>query len=200
VGRREQYFRFDSEFDGPEPALDDTTKMHELREAARAAVHRSKDIDRAARCAVAQLFIFELESEDRKEDGKYACTGHVLCRLRSNSPALGVLLRSLRDRTAKISVQSRQYPLGQLLKNGSCLDGDGNFRLRVSFEVSDKPSQISIRLEDDSSECWNISGSPYSIRSLVAAQQLDACFGRADHAKRKRGVSIDTPSSKRRRL
>jgi hypothetical protein len=52
TGRREQYFRFDSEFDGPEPGLDDTTKTRELKAAARAAIDKSKDIYRAASYAV----------------------------------------------------------------------------------------------------------------------------------------------------
>ena len=200
IHRREQYFRFDSEFDGPEPALDDTTKMCELKAAAQAAIHKSKDIDRAASCAVGQYFVFELESQERKEDGQYTCTGHILCRLRANGAALGVLLDQLIRSSAKLSVQSRQYPVGGLVKAGSCLDRDGNFRLRVLFEVPDKKSQIFIRLQEGLSEAWNISGSPYSINTLAAAQQLDACFGRADHAKRKRVESTDALSRKRRRL
>lgn len=198
MGRREQYFRFDSEFDGPEPALDDTTKMHELKSAARAAIRKSRDIDRAASCAVGQLFVFQLESTEWRMDGQHTCVGHVLCRLRSNGAALGILLDQLREGNAKLSVQSERHSLRQVIENGSCLDVDGNFRFRVSLKVADRKSQIFIRLQNDSSEAWNISGSPYAIDSLVAAQQLDACFGQADHAKRKRIASIDAPSKKRR--
>jgi hypothetical protein len=200
MGRREQYFRFDSEFDGPEPALDDTTKTSDLKAAARTAIYKSKDIDRAASCAVAQLFVFQLESEERKEDGQYTGVGHILCRLRSNGAALGVLLDQLVKGSAKLSVQSRRYPLGGMVNIDSCLDRDGNFRLGVSFEVPDKKSQIFIRLQEDSSEAWNISGSPYSINTLTVAQQLDAYFGRADHTKRKRVDSTDALSRKRRRM
>ena len=144
MGRREQYFRFDSEFDGPEPALDDTTKMHELKSAAHAAIRKSRDIDRAASCAVGQLFVFELESTERKIGGQYTCVGHVLCRLRCNGSALGILLDQLRERDAKLSVQSQRQPLRRAIENGSYLDEDGNFRLRVSLTVADKKSQIFI--------------------------------------------------------
>jgi hypothetical protein len=199
IGRREQYFRFDSEFDGPEPALDDTTKTHELKAAARTAIYGSKDIDRAASCTVGQLFVFQLESEQRKVDGHCICVGYVLCRLRADRAALRILLDQLVGSSAKLSVQSRRYHLGGLVNSGSCLDRDGNFRMKVSFEVPDKQSQIFIRLQEGSSEAWNISGSPYSINTLVAAQQLDACFGRANHSKRKRVDSADV-LRKRRRL
>lgn len=199
-GRREQYFRFDSEFEGPEPALDDTTSTRELKAAARAAIYDSRDIDRAASCAVGQLFVFQLDSEERKDDGQYSCVGHILCRLRADGMALGTLLNQLVEGSAKLSVQSRRYPLEGLIQTGACLDRDGNFRLSVSFEVPDKQSQIFIRLLDNSSESWNISGSPYSIDTLVAAQQSDACFGRADHVKRKRVDPTEAPPRKRRRL
>lgn len=199
AGRREQYFRFDSEFDGPEPALDDTTKTRELKAAARAAICISKDVDRAASCVVGQFFVFELESEERREDGQYMCVGHVLCRLRTDGAALGVLLDQLIQASAKLSVQSRRYALGALIKNGSCLDRDGNLRLRVSFEVADKRSQIFIRLLEGSSESWNISGSPYTLDGIEGAQQLNAYFGRADHVKRKRVDPTEALSRKRRR-
>ena len=38
-GRKEQYFRFDFEFNGSEPSLDDTTKIQELKATARAMRH-----------------------------------------------------------------------------------------------------------------------------------------------------------------
>lgn len=71
------------------------------------------------------------------------------------------------------SVQSRRHLLGGRVNTGSFLDRDGNFPLEVSFEVPNKKSQISIRPQEGSSEAWNIGDSPYSINTLVSAQQLD---------------------------
>lgn len=47
-GRNNKYFRFDVEFDGPEPQLDDTSKMQELKAAARSAMEGSTKLDRIA--------------------------------------------------------------------------------------------------------------------------------------------------------
>lgn len=200
-GRKERYFRFDIEFDGPEPALDDTTKMDELKAAARSAIYGSKDLDKLARCSVAELFVFELEGKPTKENGEYTCVGHILCRLRANGTALGVLLDQLTKSSAKLCVQDQVYSLAGLAHDGSYLDKAGNFRLRITFEIPDRRTPISIGLQEgSSSESCSISGSPFLINALIAAQQLDACFGRADHVKRKRVDSTNVLSSKRRRL
>ena len=101
---REQYFRFDSEFDGPEPVLDDTTKIYKLKAAAQATIYKSKDIDRVASCVIGQYFVFELESKERKEDGQYTYIGHILYRLQANGTALGTLLDQLIRSSAKLSI------------------------------------------------------------------------------------------------
>ena len=72
--------------------LDDTTKTYKLKVAAQIAICKSKDINRVVGYTVAQFFVFELESEEQKEDRLYSYVRHILCRLRSNGPALTVLL------------------------------------------------------------------------------------------------------------
>jgi hypothetical protein len=196
-GRKEQYFRYDIEFNGPEPALDDTTKMQELKAAARAAIQGSKELDRLARCIVAELFVFELERKPLKEQGKYMCVGYILCRLRANHPALGVLVDQLLKSSAKFLLQG--YPLEGSLRDGTYLDAGGNFRKRVAVELVDGRSHIAIQLQEGDSEPCSISGSPFTIDSLVAAQQLDACFGTSYHVKRKRVDSTDALSRKLQR-
>lgn len=196
-GRKEQYFRFDIEFNGPEPALDDTTKMQELKAAAQSAIQGSKELDRLARCVVAELFVFELEHRPAREHGKYICVGHILCRLRANHPAFGVLISQLLKSSAKFLLQG--HPLEGSMRDGSYLDAGGNFSKRVTVELADGRSDIEIQLQDGASEPCNISGSPFTVDSLVAAQQLDASFGTPHHAKRKRVDSTDVLSRKRQR-
>ncbi|XMA20309.1 hypothetical protein WAI453_013100 [Rhynchosporium graminicola] len=106
-GRKEQYFRFDMEFDGPEPALDNTTKMQELKTAARAAVHGSTELKRLARCIVAELFVFELDHDPSRENGKYLCTGRILCRRRANHHAFDILMKQLSKKSIKFFVEGR---------------------------------------------------------------------------------------------
>ncbi|KAH0566424.1 hypothetical protein GP486_000172 [Trichoglossum hirsutum] len=59
---KKPHFRLDVEFDGRAPALDDITKIENLKAIARREFSQSKDLDNLARCAVASLFYFELES------------------------------------------------------------------------------------------------------------------------------------------
>lgn len=194
--RKEQYFRFNIVFEGPEPRLDDTTKMPELKAAARRAILESKELDMLRRCMIAGLFLFELESRPEKGiDGQYECTGHILCRLRANGAALEVLLDRLTESSTKILLQHQ--PLPDSIKDKSHLDEDGNFRKRVKFSVPNRQSQISLCLQEGSSQPCSISGSPFSINSHVAAQKLEAYFGTAHHVKRKRVSSIDMLSRKR---
>jgi hypothetical protein len=197
-GRKEQYFRFDIEFDGPEPALDDTTKMQELKAAARSAIQGSKELDRLARCIVAEYFIFELEHEPSRENGKYMCVGRIFCRLRANHPAFGVLIEQLSKSSAKFLIQG--HPMKGSIEDGSWLDEGGNFNKRVCLELVDRRSHIALQLREGTSEPCSISGSPFTIDSLVAAQQLSACFGTSNHEKRKRLDSTDALSRKRQRV
>lgn len=194
-GSKEQYFRFNVEFNGPEPALDDTTKMQELKVAARSAIQGSKELARLARCVIAELFVFELECQPLKEHGKYMCVGHILCRLRANHPALAGLIDLLSRNPTKILLQG--HSLDGLTREGSYLDNGGNFSKRVAVELVDRKSPIAIQLQEGTSEPSHISGSPFTIDSLVAAQHLDACFGTSHHLKRKRAP--DTRSRKRQR-
>ncbi|KAJ8058493.1 hypothetical protein OCU04_012681 [Sclerotinia nivalis] len=196
-GSREQYFRFDIEFDHPEPELDDTTRMQEVKERARSAICESKELDHLARCVVAELFLFELDSVPKKERGRYVCQGRIICRLRVHNTALQVLLEQLHRSSAVFLIQGNH--LKGSLGDGLNEDKDGNFSKAVSFEVFDKRTTFAIQLKEGSSQPCSISGSPFSIDSLVTAQHLECPFGTMDHAKRKRVDSIDLSSRKRPR-
>ena len=174
--------------------------MQELKDSARTAMYESKELDRLARCILAELFVFELESEPWQENGRFICVGHILCRRRANDAALQSLLNQLIQGSAKCLLQSQSHPISAIIRDGSCLDRAGNFRLRVAFEIPSRKDSIFIRLQEGSCEPCSISGSPYKVDRLVAEQQLDAYFGRDDHVKRKRVDSSDALSGKRRRM
>ncbi|KAH7393734.1 patatin-like phospholipase-like protein [Cadophora sp. MPI-SDFR-AT-0126] len=196
-GRKEQYFRFDMEFDGPEPALDDTTKMQELKAAARAAIHGSKELKRLARCVVAELFVFVLDHDPSKENGKYLCKGRILCRRRADDPAFDVLMEQLSKKSIKFFVEG--HPLEGLIDN-SWLDPKGNFSKRVSIELVDRRSTFTIQLREGNMDPCSISGSPFTIDGLVSAQELNAPFGTSNHRKRMRVDSADVLCRKRQRV
>ncbi len=78
------------------------------------------------------------------------------------------------------------------MANGSVLDQDGNFCIRVHFKVFDQKSPITIQLQEGHYQPSHISRSLFSIEKLVADQGLSTCFGHADHMKQKQVDFTDT--------
>jgi hypothetical protein len=198
--KKGEFFRFTIEFDGQEPSLDDTSKMQELKEYATAAISTSSELDRLARCMIAELFFFELDPNmvpERDETGQFSCVGYILCRLRSQTAAYEALFSKLSSNSSKFLLG--KHPLPGSIGDRSSLDRDGNFKKRVCFATPDRQSLITIRLRDSSLESCNISGSPFSIYRLLGAQGLELPFGRPDHLKRKRVDNNDALSGKRTR-
>ena len=193
-----RYFRFDIGFEGKEPGLDNTSKMQELRTQARAEFSDSQELEDLARSVVASLFYFELESTPKYGDGKILCAGNILCRLRAGNPALEDLFNQLSKSSAQFIFDERA--LSGAVEDRSSIDRSGNFRKRVEFSLGDRQRKVSISLREGSHQPNNISGSPFSVDSLVGAQGMDAHFGRADHKKRKQPDDFGSPGPKRRRI
>ena len=191
---RGRHFHFDMDFDGQEPDLDNTSKMQDLQAHARAEFSESKELHNLARRVVASRFYFELESRPRYEKGQISGAGHISCRLRSDDPALEVLLDQLSENSARFLLGDRVLP--DVIKPGviddrSFVHRSGNFRKRLEFNVSDRQHKILIALKEGSSIPNGISGSPFSVDSFIAVQGMDAPFGRDD---------FEAPGGKRRRI
>jgi len=193
-----RYFRFDIGFEGIEPGLDNTSKMQELRTQARAEFSDSRELDDLARSVVASLFYFELEPTPKYRNGKILCVGNILCRLRVGNPALEALFNQLSKGSAQFLLD--EHAILGAVEDRSSIDRDGNFRKRVEFSICDRQRKISISLKEGSHPPNNVSGSPFSVDSLVGAQGMDAHFGRADHKKRKQPDDFGSPGPKRRRI
>lgn len=112
--------------------------------------------------------------------GKISGTGNILCRLRADNP---VLISQLSKCSARFLFKDSMLP--GVIEDRSFVDRDGNFRKRVEFSVSDRQRKMSLSLKEGSCPPKNVSGSPFSVDSLVAAQGMDADFGRAYHKKRR---------------
>ena len=195
-GRRGRYFRFNVEFNGRVPRLDDPSKIPEMKILAREVILHSKQLDQLAHCIIAELFVFELESVPRKENGRYSCTGYILCCHRAGTPVFKKLLARLMRSSAKFLLRGRALPGS--IHDRSSLARDGNFRKRVCFDVTSKQELISLHLRERGSESYNISGSPFSIKWLKEAQGLGQPFGRPDGVKRKRKVDKGLPRKRQR--
>lgn len=172
-----EFFRFDVEFDGKGPSLDDVTNLEGLEELAQASLVSSSAMDRLARCIRAEAFYFELDGDPPYKNGVYECSGHIFCRLLPESEELEELLTQLDHNDASLTVSGRK--LAGKFQNG--LTPSGAFSKRCKFYLRDKHIPFSIVLTDGGSASCNISGSPFTLEWLREAQQIDAPFGRQDY-------------------
>ena len=106
-------------------------------------------------------------------------------------------MEQLAKKSIKFLVEGR--PLEGLIDN-SWLDPKGNFSKRVSIELVDRRSTFTIQLREGNMDPCSISGSPFTINGLVAAQELSAPFGTSNHRKRMRVDSADGLCRKRQRV
>ncbi|KAF1961321.1 hypothetical protein CC80DRAFT_589712 [Byssothecium circinans] len=176
--------RLSVNFDGSEPRLDDTSMIPELTLKSQTDPALTQTIDIVSRRMVASLFYFELDELQPPQwrNGRYVLHGSILCSIRRgnerDNAALAALLR-------KVSSSRGRFLVGDwAVSDASYVGTDGNFCLSLDVETKNKFA-ITLQLADEEAGS-NISASPFSVRKLVAAQRLDAAFGRPDHRKRKR--------------
>ncbi|KFA53721.1 hypothetical protein S40293_09644 [Stachybotrys chartarum IBT 40293] len=184
LGKTGEYFRFDVEFEGPEPSLDDVSVMEEIGEIARETMLDSPALDSLVLRMRAELFVFELDPERSIEfvNGMYECVGKIFCRLRANTPAFDAFMTQLDQSSATFLIDGTELP-GNFHDCVARLS-DGNFCKDIRFRTSSRLNPIAISLREDSTPCF-ISGAPFTLQRLVEAQKLGARFGTSDHRKRK---------------
>jgi hypothetical protein len=187
--------RLNIDFNVSEPRLDDTKGIPGLVSQVLNDSSLLPKVKVIARCMIASLFYFELDSLPQRYNGEYTLLGHISCTLRRSDPALEALLEKLAESRAKFLING--CPAFIMSDNHACLGGDGNFRVKVGTTTTDS---LSITLEVSSFEACNISGSPFSVQRLVTAQGFDAVFGRPDHRKRKRSRCGGELAIKRKKL
>ncbi|RYN15669.1 hypothetical protein AA0113_g12559 [Alternaria arborescens] len=153
-------------------------------------------VDLVTRRMVASLFYFELDDDALPQwrNGRYAFRGYIQCSIRHGDAALAALLR-------KLSSSHGRFLVGDWAvsdaSHASRIGTDGNFCLSVYVETKEEFA-ITLQLANEEAGS-DISGSPFSIRKLIAAQDLDAAFGRSDHLKRKSTGEEEWSSNKRQR-
>jgi len=185
-----RYHRLNVQFEGDEPRLDDIQSIPDVKLKVQDDPSVCETIDNIARCMIASLFFFELDSMPRRLGGKYVGTGHILCSIRPSEPAFSVLFHRL-STSGQFWING--VPVANI-RDGSCFDNEGNFRIKVEINTDDR---FTVTLKQDSSELCNISGSPFSVRKLILLQGLCAVFGSPDHQKRKFSGEDDFPAKKK---
>ena len=185
--------RLNVDFDAEEPRLDDTESIPKLKQAVETDPALAPKIDVIARCMVSSLFYFELDTLPERANGKWLVTGHILCTIRRSDVAFGPLMSKLHHQSARFFIND--WPIPGAVIDPSFYDEQGNFQKRIELETFER---FSVSLKEAGSDACNISGSPFTLDKLIAAQHLDAPFGTADHGKRKRCAGGDASMKKRR--
>ncbi|KAF4494011.1 Acyl transferase acyl hydrolase lysophospholipase [Fusarium agapanthi] len=169
-------FRFDVDFMGEEPLLDDVSMVEHVRQTAHDIAIGSSSLRRLCRHLRAELFLFELDELHPPYflRGSYQCTGRVTCRLRAHTPEYKAFISQLCEKAASFRVGT------QFLKITS-ESINTNLSFRVNFTVPNLGSSISIALLERTDEEFHINGSPFVIQWLIQRQALNAGFGTSDH-------------------
>lgn len=182
---RRDFFRFDVDFQSRPPALDNVDSMDESARITREAALESSSMKQLGQCFRAEMFIFELDPSlpPHFVGGVFECVGHILCKLRAGTVEFEAFMYQLHHDSALFRCQGRKIRTAFRGQDGR--DIDGNFRLKVAFYLPSRQHQLKISLEEGTppSIC-SISGSPFTLDSLMRKQNIDATFGTKDHRKR----------------
>jgi hypothetical protein len=81
--------------------------MPEMKILAREVILHLKEVDRLAHCIIAELFVFELEGDLRKENGVYLYIRYISCCYRADTPAFEALLGRLTKSSARFLLKGR---------------------------------------------------------------------------------------------
>ncbi|RSL40975.1 hypothetical protein CEP54_015958 [Fusarium duplospermum] len=195
VDSNTKFFRFDVEFLGKEPLLDEVSKMDHMQRTARDAATGTSDLRKLCRHLRAELFLFALDEQSLPyfANGGYHCTGHITCRLRAQTPGYKAFINQLCERAASFQVGAQILQVTR-----ESMEEDLSYR--VHFVVPSLSSLIPITLTEEAGERFDVSGSPFTLEWLVQRQELDAGFGTSDHRKRKLPGGTFIPRAKRARF
>ncbi|KAK8013547.1 acyl transferase/acyl hydrolase/lysophospholipase [Apiospora marii] len=176
-------FRFDIEFEGQVPALDDVSEMQNMAKLAREEILHSPSLEPLVNRIRAELFFFELsvDAPFRFHNGVYLCAGRILCRLQPGTPEFDTFMCQLGQSSASLHVAHQRIIEGVWGSPGT--NTQEQFHQEVSFQIKSRDQPFPICLATGDYHC-HISGSPFTLEVLSEQQKLNATFGTADHRKR----------------
>ncbi|WKT54352.1 hypothetical protein QSH57_004936 [Fusarium oxysporum f. sp. vasinfectum] len=169
-------FRFDVNFMGEGPLLDEVSMVERVRQTAHDTATRSSSLRRLCRHLRAELFLFELDELHPPYflRGAYQCAGHIICQLSAHTPEYKEFIRQLCERQAAFRVGAQFLRITyENINTDLCF--------KVNFAVPTLSSSISIALLEGADEESHINGSPFAIEWLIRRQALNAGFGTSDH-------------------
>jgi hypothetical protein len=112
-------------------------------------------------CIIAELFVFKLKGDLRKENSIYLYIKYILYYCCASTTSFKALLAQLTKSSTKFLL--RGCVLLGLVQDRLSFARDRNFRKRVCFDVVSKQDLVLLYLREGDLEPFNISGSPFSV-------------------------------------
>jgi hypothetical protein len=181
----------DLSFQGPEPSLDDVSTIPFLENAARYDVNMNDSLLTVSRRLIASLFYFELDYLPHIKRRTITCKGKILCFYRNEKDPSRLV--------EKLAADGVRFTVNGCLLPGrvpTFLDLDSSHFQRCISVETEADISITLRFRDGSES--HISGSPFSVEAIAAAQGLSAYFGTPDRRKRA-ATAENAPKAKRRK-
>lgn len=169
-------------------SLDDTTSMPLLKSLVLRDPILHKTIEELTQRLFAALFYFELVWIPDVVGSRFLVRGQVLCTRKSGDPALPLILQRL-DR-GRLFVDGKAVPFKVVQTP------DENLKVFISY-IAGHSFRLDVR-EAQEGTAFPLSGSPYTLSTLISRGGLAASFGTRTH-KRKAEHELPGPQVRRRR-
>jgi len=91
----DRIYRLSTDFNATKPRLNNIRSIPKLKLKVKIDYSLSARIDTIARCIIASLFYFKLDSLPERHNGKYIVTGYILCLITRSDLAFKALLSKL---------------------------------------------------------------------------------------------------------
>jgi hypothetical protein len=185
---RQRYHRFNIEFFGDEPELDDVQFMPNMRQQAKTQALLNNDIQNCSDNLLSALFYLELTAVPTFDRTLFTCRGRILCRIGPSHPALRALARRLKVAHAHFYLGGEQkFPCVDE-ESYMLLEMGGPFQRAVTFKVASLQDFVDIKVDGIKVDIGDgikgvkrrarsISNCPYKVETLIKDECLDCVFG-----------------------
>ncbi len=182
---RHRFHRLNIQVPGPEPSLDDATRISELKDSTVQTVSlRTNAVTAVVDYMVSSMFYFELDALPKFDGHQYLCEGHIYCRLDLPHDGLFHLYDQL------VATSSYFYVQGNPVRCvGTMPRNPPPFKKRVVFTVSRRDEVIAMSIRGITSVPRELSGLPTTLEKLICHQRLESPFGTIEHT----GFGVEKP-------
>jgi len=192
---RDRYHRFNIEFYGAEPELDNLEAIPNLRRQATAQALSFDEIKKCAENMLVSLFYLELDEYPQFDKIVFVCSGKIRCRLGPSHRGLRALASRLRETQARFYLDFQQTLPCIDEASYEAIENGHPFSRPVVLRVKSLESAIDIKMDGITSRARSISNCPYQVKTLIKDERLDCVFGHRSGKKRRR-APIEQPSKR----